>query len=155
MSFCKNCGRQLAEGANACTTCGCPVGMGMTHCSNCGEKFVPGSVFCVRCGSPATANPPQQPQPKPRKPRSRYAAAAFGIVMGSFGVHNFYLGHVGRGIGQIAVALAAYLLVNTFVLPQLAGVLLGGLWGFVEGVLILVGDINTDAYGKPLRQWKE
>ena len=26
----------------------------------------------------------------------------------------------------------------------------GGLWGFIEGILILTGSINTDAEGKPL-----
>lgn len=159
MSYCKNCGQQLMEGANACSTCGCPAGMGMTHCSQCGEKLVPGSAFCVHCGAPSGAasapHTPPAPAPQPRKARSRYAAAAFGIVLGAFGVHNFYLGHVGRGIGQAAITAGIYGLVMGGVLPELGGILLSGLWGFMEGVLIAVGDIKTDAHGMPLRQWNE
>lgn len=159
MSYCKNCGQMLGEGANSCQVCGCPAGMGLAHCGFCGEKLVAGSAFCVHCGQPsgAPAAAPQQaaPAPKPRKARSRYAAAAFGIVMGAFGVHNFYLGNIGRGIGQAAITLGVYCLVMGYVLPGFAGLLLSGLWGFIEGVLIAVGDIKTDAYGKPLRQWGE
>ena len=151
MSYCKNCGKQLIEGAVACTVCGCPVGVGANHCDACGEKLVPGSAYCVHCGHAVV--PSVMVQSKPPRSCSRYAAAAFGIVMGAFGVHSFYLGNAGKGLGQIAVALAAYCLVMLNVLPGFAGALLAGLWGFIEGVLILVGDIKTDEEGNPLRQW--
>ena len=156
MSYCKNCGQPLAEGSANCTLCGCPAEMGIAHCGHCGEKLVPGSMFCVKCGKPSGVPVmPQPPAPQPKKRRSRYAAAAFGIVMGSFGVHNFYIGNSSRGIAQIAITLAAYWLVMVGVLPAFGGMLLSGLWGFIEGVLIAVGDIKTDAEGNALRQWNE
>ena len=154
MSYCRNCGQPLGDDANGCAACGCPRGMGIGYCEKCGEKLIPGTMYCARCGAPAGV--PEQPMAaRPHKTRSRYAAAAFGIVMGAFGVHSFYLGNPGKGIGQIAITIAAYGLVAAGLLPVFAGCLLSGLWGFIEGVEILVGDIKTDAFGSPLRQWNE
>ena len=48
-----------------------------------------------------------------------------------------YLGFTGKGIAQIIVTIVT------------CGI--GSLWGFVEGILILTGSINTDAQGIPLK----
>ncbi|MHB0976367.1 MAG: TM2 domain-containing protein [Candidatus Aquicultorales bacterium] len=69
--------------------------------------------------------------------RSRLAAGVFGILFGAFGVHRFYLKDPGIGIAQIALTLVTGI---------------GGfIWGFIDGMRILVGEINADAEGKPLR----
>ncbi len=154
MAYCRNCGQPLAEDQLNCATCGCPKGMGIGFCEKCGEKLIPGTMYCARCGAPAAVAQPQPPQPE-KKARSRWAAAAFGIVLGAFGVHNFYLGHTGKGIAQIAITVAVYGAVCSGTLPEAAAFLLAGLWGFIDGVLIAVGDIKTDANGKELRQWNE
>jgi len=44
--------------------------------------------------------------------------------LGSLGIHSFYLGRAGRGIAQIVVTVVT--------------LGLGGIWGFVEGILILL-----------------
>ena len=75
--------------------------------------------------------------PKGREPRSKMAAALLGIFLGAWGVHNFYLGNTQRGIIQIVVTIVT------------CGI--GGLWGFIEGIMILTGSINTDADGNPLK----
>ncbi|WP_019973418.1 TM2 domain-containing protein [Mycobacterium sp. 141] len=49
--------------------------------------------------------------------------------MGSSGIHNFYLGRAGRGIIQIVVTVVTL------------GI--GGIWGFVEGILILISKPGT------------
>jgi TM2 domain-containing membrane protein YozV len=59
------------------------------------------------------------------------AAGLFGILLGGLGVHRFYLGHIGVGIAQIAVTLVT------------CGA--GALWGFIEGILILTGNMHLDA----------
>jgi TM2 domain-containing membrane protein YozV len=70
--------------------------------------------------------------------RSRLAAGVLGVVLGGLGVHRFYLGYVGIGVAQIVVTVCT------------AGV--GAIWGFIEGILILVGStITTDFEGKPLK----
>ena len=74
----------------------------------------------------------------PNGQKSRMVAGILGILLGSLGVHSFYLGHTTRGVLQIVVTICTL------------GI--GGLWGFIEGILILVGNINTDAQGRPLTQ---
>lgn len=69
-------------------------------------------------------------------PKSKVVAGLLGILLGSLGVHSFYLGNSKKGLIQIAVSVITFGL--------------GGIWGFIEGILILVGKINTDAAGNPL-----
>lgn len=73
----------------------------------------------------------------PRK--SKLAAGLLGIFLGGWGIHRFYLGYINIGIIQIVVTLIT------------CGT--GGLWGFIEGILILCGNsITTDADGNPLNE---
>ena len=111
-------------------------------CRNCGSQLATGSTYCESCGT-AVTSPPRQPAPPgygvqidPRS-KSRIAAGLLGIFLGHIGIHRFFLGYVGIGIVQIIVTLITF------------GI--GGLWGFVEGILILAGSINHDAKGVPLR----
>ena len=85
----------------------------------------------------ATSYPPGYP-PAGGQPKSRVAAGVLGILLGGFGVHRFYLGYTNIGIIQILVTIFT------------CG--LGSIWGFVEGILILVKNENflTDANGVPL-----
>ena len=77
--------------------------------------------------------PPHNP-----KTKSQLIAGILGITMGGLGVHRFYLGYTEIGIAQIAV---------TFFTCGL-----GGLWGVIEGIMILSDNhITTDASGLPLR----
>ncbi len=69
--------------------------------------------------------------------KSKLAAGLLGILLGGLGVHRFYLGYIGIGVAQIAVSIIT------------CGI--GGLWGFIEGILILTGSgLTTDAQGRPL-----
>jgi TM2 domain-containing membrane protein YozV len=70
--------------------------------------------------------------------KSRLAAGLLGILLGGWGIHRFYLGYVGIGILQIVVTLVT------------CGI--GSLWGFIEGILILTGWMETDAQGRPLKE---
>lgn len=69
--------------------------------------------------------------------KSKVAAGLLGIFLGGWGIHNFYLGNTKRGVIQIVVSLLT------------CGI--GGIWGFIEGIMILCGSINTDADGNPLQ----
>ncbi|MEG1427621.1 MAG: TM2 domain-containing protein [Oscillospiraceae bacterium] len=83
-----------------------------------------------------SGKPPQQPIPYGYEAKSRLIAALLGILLGAIGIHNFYLGNVTRGVIQIVVTILT------------CG--LGGIWGFIEGILIICGHINYDANGYPL-----
>ena len=72
--------------------------------------------------------------------KSRLVAGLLGIFLGSLGIHRFYLGNIGLGVAQIAVTFVTF------------GI--GGIWGFVEGVMVLCNapSFRTDAKGVPLKE---
>ncbi len=80
------------------------------------------------------AQPQYSQQPPPYGPpgveqKSKVVAGVLGILLGSLGIHNFYLGNTTRGILQIVVTLVT------------CGI--GGIWGGIEGILILVSKPGT------------
>jgi TM2 domain-containing membrane protein YozV len=68
--------------------------------------------------------------------KQKMVAGLLGIFLGGWGIHNFYLGFTKKAIIQIVVSLVT------------CGI--GGLWGFIEGIMILCGKITTDAQGNEL-----
>lgn len=132
--FCKNCGNQMDDMAVICVKCGAAKGTGTNFCPNCGANTMPGANVCTQCGV-ALNTPPAGPVNA--SPKSKMAAGLLGIFLGAWGIHNFYLGFTSKAIIQIVVTLVT------------CGI--GGLWGFIEGILILTGSINKDAQGMPLQ----
>ena len=150
----------------------------MAFCKYCGKELVDGKCDCAKFianMTPQVAPQPQvtqsQPQGQPEmqqpnfqqqgyqnaynpngyqagapvynqnmvmQPRSRIAAGLLGVFLGAWGVHNFYLGFTSKAVTQILVTVVT------------CGI--GGLWGFIEGIMILAGSINADANGVPLGQ---
>lgn len=87
--------------------------------------------------------------------KQKVVAGVLAIVLGQFGVHNFYLGNNKTAIIQLCVSLGGYVL-GTLLAVFCIGFLLYlapvamGIWGIIEGVQILTGKITTDAAGNPL-----
>ena len=130
--FCKNCGAEMHELAAICVKCGCPKEAGANFCQYCGKETPPGTVFCTGCGIPLH-------QPKKSK-RSKIAAGLLAIFLGSFGVHNFYLGFTGKAVAQLLIT----------VLTCGAGSVITGIWSLIEGILILTGSSDKDSDGNVL-----
>lgn len=134
--FCKNCGQQyVTDEAVMCVKCGAQKGMGNNFCPNCGQPTQPNSQVCLNCGVSLGAYAPMSD-------KSKVAAGLLGIFLGSFGVHNFYLGYTGKAIAQLVITLATCGF----------GATVSGIWGFVEGILILCGKIDKDANGRTLSE---
>ena len=72
----------------------------------------------------------------PQKNKSKIIAGLLGIFLGFLGMHRFYLGYKEIGTLQIVVTI-----LTCFV---------GGLWGILEGILILIGNMDKDAIGNQL-----
>ena len=68
--------------------------------------------------------------------KKKMVAGLLGIFLGGWGIHQFYLGDAKKGIIRIVVSLVT------------CGI--GGIWGFIEGIMILAGSIKTDAAGNDL-----
>ena len=129
--FCRNCGNEIDNLAAVCVKCGVAAGQGTQFCPNCGATTVPGAAVCTQCGV-ALAQPVNTAAQK-----SKLVAGLLGILLGGLGVHNFYLGYTGKAIAQIVLSLCGF------------GI--GGIWGLIEGIMILCGSINKDAKGNPLK----
>ena len=92
---------------------------------------------------PPMYNPPQyQPQAGMEPPpgyiqKSRIAAGILAILLGSLGVHSFYLGNTSRGLMQILISM----------LTCGFGAIAMQIWGILDGIKLLDGRINIDANG--------
>ena len=128
--YCRNCGREIANNAAVCVTCGVAVGQGTNYCYNCGAETMPNAAVCTRCGVALF-------QPIVGEQKSKLVAGLLGIFLGGLGIHNFYLGYIGKGIAQIVLSFCFGI---------------GAIWGFIEGIMILAGSINKDANGVPLKE---
>lgn len=116
-------------------------------CSNCGSELKKGSSFCSKCGHKVEEDKEvvageviNDENGNTYVPKSKIAAGLLGIFLGAFGVHNFYLGYTGKAVGQLLITVLS------------CGILsfVSGIWGLVEGILILTGTINIDADGNYL-----
>ena len=113
-----------------CQRCGSELNKGDTFCSNCGTS-VDGTVTPTTNANNSTGT------------KSKMAAGLLGIFLGCFGVHNFYLGYTGKAVGQLLLTLVGWIACGL-------GPIAASIWGLVEGIMILTGNINTDAEGNPL-----
>lgn len=74
--------------------------------------------------------------------KSKILAGVLGIFLGSYGVHNFYLGYTAKAIAQLLLTTLGSIIG--------IGPIIAAVWGVIEGVQILSGTIKTDAEGNPL-----
>ena len=85
------------------------------YCTNCGNELKSGADICLNCG-------------------------ILGILLGCFGVHNFYLGYTGKAVIQLLITL-----LSCFILSPISAI-----WGLIEGILILCGSFK-DSNNLPLK----
>ena len=107
------------------------------YCQNCGKEVNENAYVCLNCGAKLAEFKTNTNS----NSKSKLAAGLLAIFLGWLGVHNFYLGYNGKGIAQLLLSLLSFGLLS----------FITGLWGFTEGKLILVGSINVDANGVPLK----
>ncbi|WP_338698847.1 TM2 domain-containing protein [Streptomyces sp. Q6] len=92
-------------------------------------------------GMPAAYDPNApygyDPYGRPYSDKQKLTAGLLGIFLGTFGVGRFYTGHTGLAVGQLLVGVLT------------CGI--GGMWGFIDGIVMLAGSNTTDAQGRILR----
>lgn len=129
--YCRQCGKEMQPEQDICLNCGFKKGKGNQFCPSCGVEVLPEQDMCVKCG--VLLKKEEQTETKSKK--SKLVAGLLGILLGPLGVGRFYLGYTAIGVLQIVVTICT------------CG--LGGLWGFIDGILILCGRVN-DPEGLPL-----
>lgn len=110
-------------------------------CANCGAELKEGQEVCLKCGKMLNENKQANNTTNDPNAKSKIAAGLLAIFLGSLGVHNFYLGYTGKAVAQLLITL----------LTCGFGAVVTSVWALVEGILILCGNINTDANGNPLK----
>lgn len=98
-------------------------------CSNCGKEIDEKAYVCVNCGAKVNE--------ENSNAKSKLVAGLLEIFLGSFGAGRFYLGYTGIGVAQILVTW----LTCGF----------GAIWPLIDGIMILAGNLKTDAKGVPLK----
>ncbi|MDD2857438.1 MAG: NINE protein [Candidatus Nanopelagicales bacterium] len=81
------------------------------------------------------------PDGSPVSSKSRLVALLLAIFLGMFGVHSFYVGRVGVGIGQIAITVVTL------------GIF-GWVWPLVDIIMLAVGSYR-DSIGRLILNWNE
>ncbi len=116
-------------------------------CINCGQELDDNASFCYNCGKKITEDKKEEYNSNNSgsgvsitTKKSKIAAGLFGIFLGSLGIHNFYLGYNSKGMAQLLISV-----LSCFTLSFISAI-----WGFIEGILILTGSINTDSEGNTL-----
>ena len=107
-------------------------------CKNCGAEIDDKAVICVKCGCSTvadSASPTQEiSNATTASEKSRLIALLLCTFFGIIGVHRFYLGRIGSGIGMI------------FTLGGL------GIWLTIDWIIILCGTFK-DNDGKIVTNW--
>jgi hypothetical protein len=123
--FCRNCGQETDVSNSFCAKCGAARSSGKKFCNNCGAATDPNAVICVKCGAALEI-----------EGYDWLTALLLAIFLGTLGIHRFYTGHTGIGIGQIALTVFT------------CGI--GGMvWQIIDIILIANGSFR-DAQGRPL-----
>ncbi|NLZ82461.1 MAG: zinc ribbon domain-containing protein [Clostridiales bacterium] len=95
------------------------------YCRNCGNEMDNNATFCVKCG---------------------VAAGLLGIFLGGLGIHNFYLGYQKKALIQLLVCIIGGVLTCGIAAVAIE------IWGLIEGIMILSGNISVDGKGIPLKE---
>jgi TM2 domain-containing membrane protein YozV len=78
----------------------------------------------------------------PKAVKSKYLAAFLALILGWAGVHRVYLGFYRLACFQLTLTVILYV-------TGLPGFAM--LWAFIESILIVGGQINKDAKGRPFK----
>jgi len=150
MAYCKNCGKEVDPNAVVCMACGFAKGTGKKYCANCGKETIEGAVICVNCGFAIQGTSGSGATLTGQEQKSKMTAGLLGIFLGAWGVHQFYLGKTMLAIIHLVIGGLGIIL---FCFGGLGLVLIigSGIWGIVEGILILTGHTKTDGKGNPLK----
>ena len=124
--FCKQCGKPIDDCQELCEDCSKTINENPINATSTSESV---NSENVNNTSSSTVG------------KSRLLAGLLGIFLGTFGVHNFYLGYTGKAIAQLLISLLS------------CGILAfaSGIWGLVEGIMILSGSITVDGNGNELK----
>ena len=140
--YCRVCGKEVAENAVACMSCGCDPRKGDRFCPNCGAEVNAAQVVCVKCG---VALKGLAINCGADGKKDKTVAGLLAIFLGALGAHEFYLGNITSAIIRLAVTLLTF---------GYGGLVLG-IIGLIEGIIYLTKseDEFQKIYVEDHKQW--
>ncbi|WP_344692769.1 TM2 domain-containing protein [Sphingomonas cynarae] len=81
------------------------------------------SIYPIPVATPPVAAQPASPL---RNDRNKYVAAVIAFLLGSLGIHRFYLGRTGSGIAMLVLTCTV------------VGLLITGPWAFIDMIRYLI-----------------
>jgi TM2 domain-containing membrane protein YozV len=123
--FCRECGKEVKDGAVACLACGVRPLDGANHCQECGAETKTKQVVCIKCGmqlvgltgkevGAAKASTKIMPSNPPKSP-------TLALVLSIFitGLGPIYLGQVKKGLTMLGVAVVLGIITAGILYPVL------------------------------------
>lgn len=104
------------------------------YCKNCGAQIDDKAYICPNCGVKTGSG-------NDSNAKNKIIAIILAVVLGTFGVHNFYLGYTTKGIVQI--------LLSTIGACIIIGPIITWVWVIIEIIMIATGSLK-DAQGNDL-----
>lgn len=100
---------------------------------------------------PQMMQAPQYPMTQ-AAPKQMIVAALLAFFLGTFGVHNFYLGYTKKAAWQLGLTMAGYIL--SLVVVGIFLIIGVGIWVLVDFIMILMGSspYDRDNNGVPLQR---
>lgn len=140
--YCKECGQPFQnETASVCLNCGVRKGNGKNYCDLCGEiKKSENQDVCLKCGKEFKKSILSNDGKK-----TILIVLILWFFLGVFGGHQFYAGHVGKGILYICLTLG--------------GAITFGITAIIAFVLLIIDLVNIltgkfkDKDGIEITQW--
>ena len=140
--FCRNCGKEVAENAEVCVSCGMKPLMGKKFCQNCGAETKENQEVCTKGGVKLKSS-------MGKGAKSKLVAGLLGIFLGYLGIHKFYLGYPVPAVIVLLISIIGGLL--TFGIAT--GIM--SLIGLIEGILYLTKSDEDfdDIYVQNQKKW--
>lgn len=114
--YCKSCGAEMHENQVICLNCGCAKGTGTKYCANCGKELIENAIACLNCGVAADFGAQNAKNSGTigingldynswcPAGKEKIVAILLALFIGGFGVHNFYLGEIKKGVLRLCTA---------------------------------------------------
>lgn len=114
----------------------------MKFCKFCGTELEDNATFCSKCGKQVegevvvnSVGINQTNATCEKSSKSKIAAGLLQIFLGGLGIGRFYTGHIGIAVAQLVLSIFS------------CGAV-GGIWGLIDGIVILTTKDFKDADGK-------
>ena len=145
--ICPNCGAENEPRSNFCARCGAKIPNGRCHCPDCGRTYADDIAYCTNCGAKTVpGDPPQRNQEyygtyeyreninrrQPTSEKDWLVALLLCIIVGTLGVHRFYVGKIGTGILWLLTFGCFFV-------------------GWIVDIVMIASGSFTDADGLPLK----